>query len=153
MADRIGVLLGRRIAQLAPPAELFSRPASLEVARFLGYANEVTGEVVDAGEFVSRLGRIPVGRLAPPPGPAVLTCRADALRLDPAGAITGTVVGVRHRAHRTTAVIRVGEVEVEAEADALSPPALGGEARLSVDPARVRLFPENVKGASGRLNC
>lgn len=39
LASRIAVLLGGRIAQSAPPQELFARPSSVEVARFLMVPN------------------------------------------------------------------------------------------------------------------
>lgn len=37
IADRIAVLAGGRLLQLAPPAELWRHPAGVEVAEFLGY--------------------------------------------------------------------------------------------------------------------
>ncbi|MCO6414648.1 ABC transporter ATP-binding protein [Siccirubricoccus sp. KC 17139] len=36
MADRVAVMQGGRVLQLAPPQELYDEPASLEVARFVG---------------------------------------------------------------------------------------------------------------------
>ena len=45
IADRIAVLSGGRLLQIAPPTELWQHPADLEVARFLGY-----GPVLSAAE-------------------------------------------------------------------------------------------------------
>jgi len=39
LADRVAVLHQGRIAQVAPPRELYERPATREVAHFLGAAN------------------------------------------------------------------------------------------------------------------
>ena len=39
MADRVVVMKGGRIEQIAPPAELYYRPQSVYVASFLGYRN------------------------------------------------------------------------------------------------------------------
>jgi len=46
LGDRVGVMLGGRIAQAGPPTEVFGRPASLDVARFLGVHNILRGTVV-----------------------------------------------------------------------------------------------------------
>ena len=59
LADRVAVLHEGRIAQLAPPRELYERPASRAVARFLGAANLLDGP---GGGFALRPERI---RLAP----------------------------------------------------------------------------------------
>lgn len=56
LADRVAVMSGRRIVQEGPPAEVLSRPASVTVARLLGYRNLFTACVVghesDAGVTV-----------------------------------------------------------------------------------------------------
>jgi ABC-type Fe3+/spermidine/putrescine transport system ATPase subunit len=43
LADRVAVLEQGRIAQVAPPRELYERPATRSVARFLGAANVLEG--------------------------------------------------------------------------------------------------------------
>jgi putative spermidine/putrescine transport system ATP-binding protein len=48
LADRIAVMLGGRIVQLDAPAVLYTRPASREIARFVGDANIL--EVFDRSE-------------------------------------------------------------------------------------------------------
>ena len=128
VAHRVAVLAERRLLQTAAPAELFARPASLAVARFLGVGAEVPGAVGGDGVFRSALGAWPLtGPGAVPAGPAVAVARPDALRLGdawdggpgrplgggdslgegggPAGC--GTVVAVRHRARQTAARVRL----------------------------------------------
>ena len=46
MADRIAVMFDGRVVQCGTPREIFSRPASVEVARFVGTANILHGEVL-----------------------------------------------------------------------------------------------------------
>jgi len=79
MGDRIAVLLGGEIAQDAAPATVLARPASLEVARFLGIPNIVVGEHDGRGAFHSILGCHaavgPAGRVAAVFRPDVLTAR------------------------------------------------------------------------------
>jgi len=48
-ADRIGVLNAGRLVQVGTPVEVYSRPASLFVARFMGLENIVEGQLVEAG--------------------------------------------------------------------------------------------------------
>lgn len=139
MGHRVAVLLGGRVAQVAAPGELFARPASLAVARFLGIPNEVPGEVDARGVFRSALGAIPVGD-ATTPGPAVALFRPDALRIIPDGAVSMRVAGMRHRASGATVVLRVGSSTLEMAAGA-SHLAADGEVRVAVDPSRVLVFP------------
>jgi thiamine transport system ATP-binding protein len=71
IADRVAVLAEGRLVQVAEPAELWSRPATLEVAEFLGY-----GPFLDAGEAASlgwpdaggRVGIGPSGLVPDPDG-------------------------------------------------------------------------------------
>jgi ABC-type sugar transport system ATPase subunit len=83
LGHRVAVLLDRRLAQVAPPGELFTRPATRAVARFLGFPNELPGTVV-GGVFHSPLGPVPAPGV--PDGPAVALFRPSALRPDPRGA-------------------------------------------------------------------
>ena len=48
LADRVVVLQEGRIAQVAPPQEIYDRPANRYVANFIGAANEIPGVVVSA---------------------------------------------------------------------------------------------------------
>ncbi len=45
IADRVGVMSSGRLEQLAAPSEIYSRPASAFVARFVGSMNELAGTV------------------------------------------------------------------------------------------------------------
>ncbi len=59
VADRVGVMNAGRLEQLAPPAELYSTPASRFVGEFVGLSNRVPAEVRDG--VASVLGRdVPV---------------------------------------------------------------------------------------------
>lgn len=48
MADRIGVMDAGRLVQVGTPAEVYERPRTRFVAEFLGDANLLTAEVIDA---------------------------------------------------------------------------------------------------------
>lgn len=49
MADRVGLLLDGRLEQVGPPAQVFRNPGSVEVARFLGLPNEMSGTISPGG--------------------------------------------------------------------------------------------------------
>jgi len=52
LGDRIGVMREGRLLQLAPPDEIYNRPADLFVANFTGASNMLPGRVIDRqGEF------------------------------------------------------------------------------------------------------
>ncbi|PKL62982.1 MAG: ABC transporter ATP-binding protein [Methanomicrobiales archaeon HGW-Methanomicrobiales-2] len=106
LAHRIGVLMKGGFAQVGTPREVFTLPATREVARFVGIENIVDGvvvgengaSVVDAGGVRVRAGRLPG------PGEEVSLCiRSEDLRIAPAdaarahpgkNALPGTVTAV-----------------------------------------------------------
>src|SRR5271168_3342772 len=47
IADRVGVMRAGHIEQLAPPTDVYSRPATSFVAEFVGLSNRLPGEVRD----------------------------------------------------------------------------------------------------------
>ena len=71
LSDRIAVMSHGRVEQTGTPAEVFERPATEFVARFLGASNFFTAEVVEAGNGTVTL-RLPAG--------PVFTLPSDAYR-------------------------------------------------------------------------
>ncbi len=104
LADRAAVLIDGRLAQVAPVAELYRRPAGLGVARLVGGFNEIAGTVL-AGVHRSPWGAVPVAEGCAD-GPAVLLLRREDLEVshtDPGGPgphLAGVVVGVRQAGPR-----------------------------------------------------
>jgi putative spermidine/putrescine transport system ATP-binding protein len=100
MADRVAVLNHGRLEQFASPTEIYDRPATLFVNRFVGTANLLTGTLVAAAGEQGRVAlatgiewpvRIPGRKLAA--GSAVQVCvRPEQLRLvDTGDGLTGTI--------------------------------------------------------------
>jgi ABC-type Fe3+/spermidine/putrescine transport system ATPase subunit len=139
LAHRIGVLVERRLEQVAPPSDLFRRPATPGVARFLGVPNFVHGEVTEDGVFRGE-GVAPLAADTPA-GAAVAAFRAGALRAHPQGEITGTVVGHLHRSSGLVSQVRVAGMVLEWAPDPYSRPAIGDEVRLRLDPRGVVVYP------------
>jgi iron(III) transport system ATP-binding protein len=46
LGDRVGVMRDGRLLQMAPPAEIYNRPADLFVANFTGASNELAGRLI-----------------------------------------------------------------------------------------------------------
>ncbi len=93
LADRVAVLDGGRVAQVGPPDEVYRRPASPFVARFVGDADLVPG-TCDGTTVATPLGRLAVDGPAPAAGPALAVVRPEAVRLqaDPQGSATVALV-------------------------------------------------------------
>jgi multiple sugar transport system ATP-binding protein len=97
LADRIVVMEGGRIRQIGTPEQVYSRPADLFVAQFVGSPgmNRIAGEVVElAGTrcFVSTLGGVRISLEQPwPCGRATLAIRSEHIHEHPEGEIQGTV--------------------------------------------------------------
>jgi iron(III) transport system ATP-binding protein len=121
MADRIAVLRDGRIVQYAAPHDLYTRPADPALARFVGDANIVDGQLtVVAGQpgrvVATILGRLPVAEETGPttqPGPVTVLIRPEQIEIvaDETGAdihqdcLTGRVIACDYYGH--DAVIRV----------------------------------------------
>jgi ABC-type Fe3+/spermidine/putrescine transport system ATPase subunit len=86
ISDRIAVMFGGRLHQLAPPDEVYNHPATAMVAEFIGLTNFIEGKVTAAdGKFITL--ETPLGALrcrgeASEGGPArLLAVRPEALQL------------------------------------------------------------------------
>ena len=148
LGARVGVLLDGGLAQVSPPGELFSRPATLAVARFLGLGNEVRGIGSEDGYFVSPQGRIPLGQPAIL-GPVVAVFRPEAVTLGD-GEWHGRVVEIRHRARGASALIRAGELILEAALSRAAPVSPGDLVAYRIDPGQVCFFPSDSPGDTDR---
>jgi ABC-type Fe3+/spermidine/putrescine transport system ATPase subunit len=82
LGDRVALMIGGRLAQDATPWELYRRPASVAVARFLGGVNFLPGRA-DRSGFHCALGCLPLPDAALQ-GPGILTIRPEAIRIGPA---------------------------------------------------------------------
>jgi iron(III) transport system ATP-binding protein len=82
-ADLIAVMNAGRIDQLGPPEEIYDRPRSEFVARFIGSSNIVRGKTLDATHI--SIAGIPLrctgANLAPPGGETAASIRQHDIRL------------------------------------------------------------------------
>ena len=149
IADRIGVLIGGEFAQVASPAELFARPVSLDVARFLNIANEIRGKADGDGNFVSPLGSLRLGN-GVPAGPAVAVFGPAAVRIDVAAGTSARIIEVRIHPDHSTFLLNVAGETVEAACPAGSTVGVGGETTVELDLAKVVVFSSSEAQGSRR---
>jgi putative spermidine/putrescine transport system ATP-binding protein len=140
IADRVGVMQDGRLEQLAPPTEVYSRPATAFVAEFVGLSNRLAGTV--SGSTVTVRGRdLPLVDPSTPPGPAIALVRPEAVTLasDPAGEsgpLTGTVIASTFLGATSRVTVDLGDATILAQlstADAMEHPA-GSRVALTIRP-------------------
>ena len=112
MADRIAVLDGGRVQQVAGPVELYKQPANLFVAGFIGTSNLVPGELQGA-TFRSSVGRLPVSTPDGPAGPSYLVVRPEDVRTGAPGqgVLDGVVADVTFQGGGTHVAVTVAGLD------------------------------------------
>ncbi|MFD5768797.1 ABC transporter ATP-binding protein [Streptomyces sp. NPDC127049] len=129
LADRVVVMRDGRIAQSGPPVEVWQRPASEFVARFLGFENVVPATVSGAvAETV--WGRVPVPE-GSPQGERTLLVRPAGVR--PAGeGLVCRVESRTFRGHHVSVVLRPADgPPLEAELPLREVPEVGAEVAVA----------------------
>ena len=123
MADRVAVLREGRVEQVATPAELYDRPASAFVARFVGNP--------------------PMNLIPGPPSEAsvMIGVRPEDLRLvaEGGGRLNGRVTEVEFAGHESIVHVDCGIAMVLVKAGRIAP-GIGTQAGLDFDKAAVRRF-------------
>jgi len=142
LADRIVIMSQGEIVQAAPPREIYDRPATLFVARFVGSPgmNLIEGDA-RSGTFRPAGSAVAISLPhAVPDGRVVLGARPEHVRLDANGPLRGRVVieadaGPWRHVHVEGAFGRMQAQTTERGAS-----STGDEVRLAIDPAGLRLF-------------
>lgn len=138
VANRVAIMETGRIVQIGSPQEIYSQPASVFVARFLGLTNLLgaSAQAEPGGKFVqTALGRFEIGR--PVPAGATLLLRPDKIRLDNQGPVTleGRVVQRSFRGSTQRLRVSVSETEFTFDlSSGVSVPAAGETVAISFDP-------------------
>lgn len=147
VADTVAVMNAGRIEQIGTPYELYSRPKSAFVARFLGHSALLEGVVGENGgpEIITDLGAVPCGLTLASAGERVtVSLRPDSLIVDPNGTFVGQVERVVHEGPSVEVAVRMpcgsGSVVLRTHVT----PELGVEQgdvlRFSIAPERVAVI-------------
>ncbi|MCF3642560.1 ABC transporter ATP-binding protein [Rhizobium sp. TRM95111] len=152
MSDLVCVMSAGRIRQLAPPQEIYDRPADLFVADFVGKTNRLPAVLDAAGTVRFANGAaILTDRIDLPAGAVTVALRPEAIRLSRAAAAGAALDGtVTHRiflgssAEYSVSVAGLGDLLVSAERHGQSENDLvapGERVAISFDPGSVHIFP------------
>ncbi len=156
LSDRIVVMNARRIEQVGTPMEIYSRPATEFVARFVGSPamNFIQASIRPNASGMAIT--LPNGtvletpiRLPEPPvsGRATMGIRAEALTVQSEGPLGGRVDIVERLGDRTHVhvVLPTGELVI-AEDSGRSHVAVGDQVALHIDPHGIHLFDAAGRG-------
>ncbi|MCX8231386.1 MAG: ABC transporter ATP-binding protein [Alphaproteobacteria bacterium] len=136
MADRVAVMRTGGLAQVGPPAEIYSAPASLFVARFFGHVNALSGTAA-AGSVDSPLGRLAASSLELS-GPVTIGIRNEALFLGQTG-VPATVTSARVLGPYSVVELALADdIKVWAHVPGTAPP--GPDDKVNVDFDRTQAF-------------
>ena len=137
LADRVVVMRDGRIAQSGTPLDVWQRPASEFVARFLGF-DSIAEAVVSGAVAVTGWGRLPVPD-GTPEGPCRILIRPTGVRLVPPGtALTCEVTGRVFRGGHVAVLLRPERgPDLEAECGLRDAPAEGDRVSVAFDPADI----------------
>jgi len=134
MSDRIAVMHRGRVEQVAPPRDLYERPATAFVAGFIGHINLLSGRAAGANAVACGGATVAATGAAPAGAAVAVALRPERLRLEPAAALdTVLPMTVTHVVYQgeTVRYILKGETGLELQAVEL------GEVRFAAG-SRVR---------------
>jgi iron(III) transport system ATP-binding protein len=106
VADRVGVLNGGRLEQLSCPEDIFHRPKTRFVARFVGQANFLPGTVVRAG-IETDIGLLPKPLGLTEGSTVEVMIRPHQLELRPDAAGNAVVISRRFRGADAVIILRL----------------------------------------------
>ena len=161
IADRVGVMREGRLEQLAPPTEVYSRPATSFVAEFVGLSNRLAGEV-RGGEVIVRGCKLPLVERDTPDGQVVALVRPEAVSLasnapEPgteagSGPLTGTVIAITFLGATSRVTVDLGDTRVMAQLPTSEASALAAGSRVVLairpDPVLVSAGPDPAAAAA-----
>jgi len=155
MSTRVAMMHQGRIAQVGRPQDLYERPQTLDVARFIGSPsiNVLPGRVGAGGQLSIGAREIPVGVSLPSGSAVSVAFRPEAVRLNSASgdsdALTARIRRLEHHGSEILAYLDVMAGESVENAVARLPshvdsesqvPTSGTEISISLDQSRLHVF-------------
>jgi len=151
LADRIAVMNTGRVEQVGSPQEIYLKPNTEFVARFLGLNNLLSGEIRhENGEVIvdTLIGRLPIPEQ--PPGLVTALLRPDAVQLNGEGScqLEGMVSETAFRGSMCRVVISVNGVPLQFNFPSnIEVPEVGEQIKLGFDPDQaLQIFPQPTPG-------
>ena len=136
IADRVGVMRNGKLEQLAPPTDVYSRPATPFVAEFVGLTNRLAGTV--SGGTVTVRGRdLPLVDTSTPAGQVMALVRPEAVTLasdssGESGPLTGTVIALTFLGATSRVTVDLGDTTILAQLATSDATALRAGSRVAL---------------------
>jgi multiple sugar transport system ATP-binding protein len=145
LATRLAVMNGGRVQQVGPPAEVFSRPANIFVAGFIGSPtmNFIEGTLTADGAFTSPVVSLKLPGNHSKPGAVVLGVRPDDIEAVPCGTPDSFIAELEVAellGHRKNLYLKAGSHKLLAVVEATFDGAPGSKVNLKFRPDRLHLF-------------
>jgi multiple sugar transport system ATP-binding protein len=137
LSDRVGVIKDGKLVQVAAPADLYARPASIFVAGFVGNLpmNLIEGRA-ESGWFSAGELRLSAAGA----GPLTLGIRPEDVRLGEGGPVSGVIEDVEPLGSEEIVTVNAGGVAlIVRQVDGPSPP-VGARVGLTLPPERMHWF-------------
>jgi putative spermidine/putrescine transport system ATP-binding protein len=136
IADRVGVMREGHLEQLAPPVEVYSRPATSFVAEFVGLSNRLSG-TVRGGEVIVRGCTLPLVERDTPDGEVVVLVRPEAVTLashasPESGPLVGTVIAVTFLGATSRVTVDLGDASIMAQLQTSDATELSAGSRVAL---------------------
>ena len=146
LSDRVGVMLGGRLEQVGTPAEVFERPATVAVARFMGGRNflEVSASR-EGGWLETPLGWLHVIQTSRETGiltirpEHVIVGRPDIELAD--NSFPGTVLDAKYRGGSVLYTVNLGPVSLSAQGEGAAPYRPGESVTVTLPAKYLWLLP------------
>jgi putative spermidine/putrescine transport system ATP-binding protein len=124
------------LEQLAPPTEVYSRPATPFVAQFVGLSNRLPGEVRD-GQVIVRGCAVPLVDSDTPDGQVVALVRPEAVTLashdaPESGPLAGTVIAITFLGATSRVTVDLGDATILAQLPTADATALSAGSRVAL---------------------
>ena len=146
LSDRVGVMLAGRLEQVGTPAEVFERPATVAVARFMGGRNflEVSASR-EGGWLETSLGWLRVRKASSETG--ILTIRPEHITVSKPDAeladnsFPGTVLDAKYRGGSVLYTVNLGPVSLSAQGEGATPYRPGESVTVTLPAEHLWLLP------------
>jgi thiamine transport system ATP-binding protein len=140
VGDRVAVLNAGRLQAIDSPRNLWLKPPSEFVARFMGL-NNISDATIAGGQATTDWGVMAVPSETPD-GHVRLLIRPDGLTFDDRGPLKGKLRAATFRGSRTVCIVEIGAAELEVHVPpAAAVPSVGQAVGITVHPGAVLLLP------------
>jgi len=147
LGDKVCVMDAGEILQVAPPNEVYARPANLFVAQFVGEMNFVKGKIAGPSQVECPLGTVAISVPAglSPASPVTLAIRPEHVKLDSAdrssASLTGSITTKNYLGDTALLEVEVNGVILLVKLPGDSEFSVGQKTTVVLPPNRWHVFP------------